>query len=102
MDDFGTGYSSLNQLSSLPIDVLKMDRAFIRNIEHSEKDMQFVKLILEIAKNLDMPVIAEGVETQEQLQLLKKYGCAMAQGFLFSPPLPPEEFASRFIENRQE
>ena len=102
MDDFGTGYSSLNQLSSLPIDVLKMDRAFIRNIEHSEKDMQFVKLILEIAKNLDMPVIAEGVETQEQLHLLKKYGCAMAQGFLFSPPLPPEEFASRFIENRQE
>ena len=101
MDDFGSGYSSLNQLSSLPIDVLKMDRAFIRNIEYSEKELQFVKLILEIAKNLDVPVIAEGVETQEQLQLLKKFGCAMAQGFLFSPPLPPEEFVEMFIENRQ-
>ncbi|MCR5151043.1 MAG: EAL domain-containing protein [Clostridiales bacterium] len=97
MDDFGSGYSSLNQLTSLPIDVIKMDRTFIRDIENSEKDAQVVKLILEIAKNLGLPVIAEGVETPGQLQMLKDYGCAMVQGFLLSEPLPPEEFETEFI-----
>ncbi|MBQ7541569.1 MAG: GGDEF domain-containing protein [Clostridia bacterium] len=100
MDGFGSGYSSPNQLSSLPIDVLKMDRALIRNIDFSEKDMQLVKQILETAKSLNIPVIAEGVETQEQLQLLKENGCTMAQGFILSPPLPPEDFALKFIEKQ--
>ena len=100
MDGFGSGYSSPDQLSSLPIDVLKMDRALIRQIEYSEKDMQFVKQVLAIAKSLDLPVIAEGVETQEQLQLLKESGCAIAQGFLLSPPLPPEDFAAKFLEKQ--
>ena len=92
MDDFGSGYSSLNMLSSIPIDVLKMDMAFIRNIEHDEKDVRLVELILNIAANLKVPVIAEGVETKNQMQLLKKMGCELVQGFYFSRPLPPDEF----------
>ena len=92
MDDFGAGYSSLNMLSSMPIDVLKMDRGFVSNIEQSAKDMQLVELILGIAKNLKVPVIAEGVETEGQLRILKEMGCALVQGFYFSRPVPAAEF----------
>ena len=92
MDDFGSGYSSLNMLSDMPIDVLKMDMKFIRNIESSETDMQLVRLILDIAKYLRLRVVAEGVETRGQLSLLKNAGCDLVQGFYFSRPLPPEEF----------
>ena len=98
MDDFGTGYSSLNMLSAMPVDALKMDRAFIRNIEHSEKDVQLVALILEIARNLNIPVVAEGVETASQLQRLKDLGCTMVQGFYFSKPLHPTEFGAEFVQ----
>ena len=97
MDDFGTGYSSLNMLSAMPIDVLKMDRAFIRDIEHDEKDIQLVALILGIADNLKIPVIAEGVETEGQLQLLKDLGCALVQGYYFSRPLHPSDFEKIYI-----
>ncbi|MBR6916951.1 MAG: EAL domain-containing protein [Clostridia bacterium] len=99
MDDFGTGYSSLNMLSTMPIDVLKMDRAFIRDIDRDEKDVQMVELILDIAKNLKVPVIAEGVETEEQYGLLKKLGCKFAQGFYFCRPLPAGEFEEKIIKN---
>ena len=101
MDDFGTGYSSLNMLSAMPIDVLKMDRAFIRNIEHDEKDIQLVALILDIAKNLKIPVIAEGVETEEQMKLLKGLGCALVQGYYFSRPLHATDFEETFIRPMQ-
>ena len=101
MDDFGTGYSSLNMLSAMPIDVLKMDRAFIRNIEHDEKDIQLVALILGIAKSLKIPVIAEGVETEEQMRLLKDLGCALVQGYYFSRPLHASDFENTFIRNMQ-
>lgn len=97
MDDFGTGYSSLSMLSAMPIDVLKMDRAFIRNIEHSEKDRQLVALILDIAKSLKVPVIAEGVETVMQLHLLKKLGCALVQGYYFSRPLAVRDFERKYL-----
>ena len=103
MDDFGTGYSSLNMLSAMPIDVLKMDRAFIRNIEHDEKDIQLVALILDIAKNLKIPVVAEGVETEEQMKLLKELGCALVQGYFFSRPLHASDFEDTFVRGlRQE
>jgi EAL domain-containing protein (putative c-di-GMP-specific phosphodiesterase class I) len=92
MDDFGSGYSSLNMLSEMPFDVLKMDMRFVRNIEKSEKDLRLVKLILDIARYLDVSVVAEGVETQGQLDLLRDGGCDLVQGFFFSRPLPPEEF----------
>ena len=98
MDDFGTGYSSLNMLSAMPVDALKMDRVFVSNIEHSKKDVQLVAMILEIARNLNIPVVAEGVETASQLQRLKKLGCAVVQGFYFSKPLHPAEFEAKFIQ----
>lgn len=99
MDDFGSGYSSLNMLSSLPVDVLKMDRAFIKNIEQSDKAMRLVKLILEIARNLHVPVVAEGVETETQMLMLKQAGCELVQGYYFSRPLPASEF-SRLLEDK--
>ena len=99
MDDFGSGYSSLNMLSAMPIDVLKMDRAFVSNMEYEEKDLQLVQLILGIGRNLKIPVIAEGVETEAQLRLLKQMGCALVQGYYFSKPLPAAEFESAFIQN---
>ena len=81
MDDFGSGYSSLNMLSSLPVDVLKMDIAFIRNIERNERDFHLVELILDIARYLKVPVVAEGVETEKQLKRLKEAGCDLVQGY---------------------
>jgi EAL domain-containing protein (putative c-di-GMP-specific phosphodiesterase class I)/GGDEF domain-containing protein len=98
MDDFGSGYSSLNMLSSLPVDVLKMDIAFIRNIERNEKDFHLVELILDIARYLKVPVVAEGVETEKQLKLLKEAGCDLVQGYYFSRPLPVEEFEERMFK----
>ena len=92
MDDFGSGYSSLNMLSSMPIDVLKMDMAFIRNIEVNEKDLRLVELVLDIARYLKVPVVAEGVETEGQFDLLRAAGCKLIQGYFFSPPLPAEKF----------
>ena len=92
MDDFGSGYSSLNMLSDMPIDVLKMDMKFVRNIEKSETDFRLVKLILDIARYLNLNVVAEGVETVGQLSLLQDAGCDLVQGYYFSRPLPPEEF----------
>ncbi len=98
MDDFGTGYSSLNMLSAMSIDVLKMDRAFVRNIEHSEKDIHLVALILDIARNLKIPVVAEGVETEKQVELLKELGCDLVQGYFFSRPLHASDFETEFVQ----
>ncbi len=88
MDDFGSGYSSLNMLTSLPIDVLKLDMGFVRKMCDGEKNKRMVKIILEIAKFLSVPVIAEGVETVEQYKLLESMGCNVIQGYYFSKPLP--------------
>ncbi len=99
MDDFGTGYSSLNMLSSLPIDVLKLDRGFIKNIHRSEKDLKMVELIMDIAEYLDLKVVAEGVENEEQYALLKKAGVHLIQGFYFSRPVPAPEM-EKFIKER--
>ena len=102
MDDFGSGYSSLNMLSSLPVDVLKMDIGFIRNIERDEKDFRLVELIVDIASNLKVPVVAEGVETEEQLKLLRDAGCDLVQGFYFSRPLPVAEFEKTILDTLYE
>ena len=92
MDDFGSGYSSLNMLSDMPIDVLKMDMKFIRNIEESETDRRLVSLILDIARYLKVSVVAEGVETEKQLEILRNGKCDLVQGYYFSRPLPSEDF----------
>ncbi len=92
MDDFGSGYSSLNMLSDMPVDVLKMDMKFVRNIENSETDRRLITLVLDLAKYLKVLVVAEGVETEEQLAFLQEGGCDLIQGYYFSRPLPADEF----------
>ncbi len=92
MDDFGCGYSSLNMLTSLPIDALKLDMKFIRNICENKKDYRLVGIMIDIARLLEVPVIAEGVETKEQMELLKDIGCDIIQGYYFSKPVPADEF----------
>ena len=101
MDDFGTGYSSLNMISELPIDVLKLDMVFVRNAYEVKKDTKIVELIIDIAKYLSVPIIAEGVETKEQLDSLKQLGCDIIQGYYFSKPIPDNEF-EKFIIKRKE
>ena len=92
MDDFGNGYSSLNMLSKLPIDALKLDMEFVRNAFRKQKDTKMLEIIIDIADYLGVPVVAEGVETDEQIEALQAIGCDIAQGFYFSRPLPVEEF----------
>ncbi len=102
MDDFGSGYSSLNMLTSLPIDALKLDMKFIRNICSNEKDYRLVAIMIEIARLLEVPVIAEGVETKKQMELLKNVGCDIIQGYYFSKPLPHDEFTQLIKSEKKE
>lgn len=92
IDDFGAGYSSLNMINDLPVDVLKIDISFIKSAFKNGKDTSLLEIILEIARHLKVPAIAEGVETLEQLKALKSIGCDYVQGYYFSKPIPPEEF----------
>ena len=91
IDDFGTGHSSLYYLKNFPIDVLKIDRSFVRDITEDVSDAQIVETIIMMAHNLGMTVVAEGVETKEQLELLDSFGCKTIQGYYYSKPLPLEE-----------
>ena len=90
MDDFGTGYSSLQHLHVFPFDVLKIDRSFVSRMTEGDQAMQIVRTIIELARALGMNVVAEGIETREQYELLQELGCRFGQGFLFSRPLPAE------------
>ncbi|MBE5828220.1 MAG: EAL domain-containing protein [Butyrivibrio sp.] len=92
MDDFGKGYSSLNMLTSLPIDALKLDMGFIKGIAENNKDLSMVEFIVNVARFLEVPLIAEGVENSEQYLLLKKAGCDVIQGYYFSKPVSTSEF----------
>ena len=100
MDDFGTGYSSLACLRKFPIHLLKIDGAFIRDLDRNLEDQTIVKAILAMANALNIHVLAEGVERAEQRDLLKSLGCRMAQGFYFSRPVPAEEF-TRLLERER-
>jgi len=88
MDDFGTGYSSLNYLHTLPFDVLKIDRSFVIRMTEGDQPLQIVRTIVELARVLGMDVVAEGIETCEQYDLLRQLGCRFGQGYLFSRPVP--------------
>ena len=101
MDDFGTGYSSLNMITGIPIDVLKIDMKFIRNMNRDEKSLKLVELVMDIARFLNVPAVAEGVEEASQVEKLKEMGCELIQGYYFSKPVPAEEF-EKFIISAKE
>jgi EAL domain-containing protein (putative c-di-GMP-specific phosphodiesterase class I) len=94
LDDFGTGYSSLSYLRFLPLEQLKIDRSFISRIPGNTNDVAVVEAIIAMAHKLGLSVIAEGVETEQQLAFLDGQGCNAYQGFLFSKPVPLEEFTA--------
>ena len=98
VDDFGTGYSSLSYLSRIPADTLKIDRSFTSRIDTSDEGYNIVKVIISLAKSLGMTVIAEGIETKEQMNKLKNLGCHFGQGYLFSKPMPADK-VPQFIKN---
>jgi len=99
LDDFGTGYSSLSYLKQLPLDQIKIDQSFVRDMTTDASDAMMVKNIIDMAHNFGLNVIAEGVETESQLSKLKEDGCKSYQGYLFSKPVPIEEFELLISEN---
>ena len=93
MDDFGTGYSSLSYLQSFPFDKIKIDQAFIANLGHSHQATTIIRAVIALGRGLNLPVVAEGVETDEQLRFLAAEGCSEFQGYLVGRPKPIEEYA---------
>lgn len=98
IDDFGTGYSSLSYLHRLPFDTLKIDRSFVNNVGDNGENSEILQTIISLAKNLKMRAIAEGIETETQLQILRDLNCDFAQGYLFSKPLPKEEMEKQLYQ----
>lgn len=101
LDDFGSGFSSLNTLRLLPIDVLKIDRAFLQESDSSERSRKIIRSVINMAVGLDIQVICEGVETEEHLEFLRGTECAIVQGFYYSKPIPYQEFISLYIDNEE-
>ena len=101
LDDFGTGYSSLAYLKRFPLNTLKIDKAFIDDIAKSNVDRHMAAAIISIAHNLGLKVVAEGVEDEQQLSILRRYDCEMLQGFLYSRPINADRFEKLLSENQQ-
>ena len=101
MDDFGTGFSSLNMISELPLDALKLDMKFIRSAFEPGGSTRMIEIIIDIADFLSVPVIAEGVETEEQLYVLREIGCDRVQGYYFSRPVPADEYEKFIVERNK-
>ena len=99
VDDFGTGYSTLNYIKRFPVDTLKIDRSFVSDVCNSREDEEIVRMIIAMARNLEIEPLAEGVETREQLDFLTREGCARMQGFLFSRPLPQADLEPLLKQN---
>lgn len=98
VDDFGTGYSSLSYLKRLPLSEVKIDQGFIRDILTDPNDLAIAKMIMSLAEDLDTSVVAEGVETEKQFELLREIGCPYFQGYLFSQPMKSTDFRN-FLHN---
>ncbi|MFT7430136.1 MAG: EAL domain-containing protein (putative c-di-GMP-specific phosphodiesterase class I) [Colwellia sp.] len=96
IDDFGTGYSSLAYLRKLPIDKIKIDRSFIEEVASNDSDLTIVKSMVELSHGLGKRVLAEGVETEEQLRVLRNIGCDAVQGYYISKPIPEEALKKYF------
>jgi EAL domain-containing protein (putative c-di-GMP-specific phosphodiesterase class I) len=101
LDDFGTGYSSLSYLHDFPIDSLKIDRSFISRLGTDPKHFEIVRTITLLGQGLGMDVVAEGVETAQQLAYLRRLKCTYGQGFFFSEPVPEEKLESLLASNRR-
>ena len=101
IDDFGTGYSSLSYLKQLPVDLLKIDQSFVRDCTNNSNDAEIIRAIIAIASNLHLELIAEGVETIEQLNFLHELGCDQYQGYLFSPPVDEQAFRLLLVSRQQ-
>jgi EAL domain-containing protein (putative c-di-GMP-specific phosphodiesterase class I) len=97
IDDFGTGYSSLSCLRVLPADILKIDRSFVDGVAAGWQGTAFVRTIVRLTETLEMTAVAEGVETREQAEVLRRIGCQLGQGFLFARPMPPAEFVAYVV-----
>lgn len=95
IDDFGTGYSSLSYLKKLPFDYLKVDASFVRDIPHDKNDMEITSAVIAMAHKLGIKVIAEGIETSEQLAFLRENDCEMGQGYLLAKPAPLDDLIAR-------
>ena len=98
LDDFGTGYSSLQYLKRLPLEQLKIDQSFIRELDTDKDDRAIVSTIIAMARNLNVEVIAEGVETESQKQFLIERGCSRFQGYLFGKPVPIDQFETSLLK----
>jgi EAL domain-containing protein (putative c-di-GMP-specific phosphodiesterase class I) len=100
LDDFGTGFSSLSYLRSFPFDKIKIDKSFIHDISHSRDSRAIVNAVIDLGRSLGISTTAEGVETEDQLELVRRQGCNEVQGFLFSTPLPAGA-VSLLLANRE-
>lgn len=98
IDDFGTGYSSLAYLKKLPVYALKIDIEFIKDIPEDKDDLEIVKATIGLAKTFGLKTVAEGVEKEEQVEILRELGCDFGQGYYFGKPMPPEEFEAAILK----
>ena len=101
LDDFGTGFSSLGILRELPVDTVKIDREYVKNVESSASDQNTVKFISNLADAFSAEVCVEGVETAQMRDFLRKYGVNSLQGYFYSKPIPLEQFVEKYIQKHQ-
>ena len=99
IDDFGTGYSSLSRIKNLPVDHIKIDKSFISDLAADSQDLKIVQAIILMAQGLQLKVVAEGVETEQQLSILREEKCNIVQGYLLSRPLPVSEYEALIDED---
>ena len=99
IDDFGSGYSSLSHLQHLPVNILKLDKCFVRDLHHNKSNQIIVKAIMDMAQGLNIATVASGVETARELSILKQLGCQSMQGYLFSPALTAQDFETLLLDS---
>ncbi|MEF9918602.1 MAG: EAL domain-containing protein, partial [Eubacterium sp.] len=102
VDDFGSGYSMLSFMSRMPANTIKIDRSFIINCEKTEKGRSFLKQIIQIIKSMDYTVLCEGVETKEQMEMLRDFGCDIVQGYYYGHPMPYDIFGEYMEKHKKE